>query len=99
MVVPEPAEIGDVTDVIPDPRLLDVFPLELPSVELLEPGDRLDHGDAVVPSASQVVDGGDARTFGEGEDCGADVGGVEIVAHLLSPVAEHLVVKPVADST
>src|SRR5438876_12281853 len=55
IVAAQPRQVADVADVIADPRLLEVLPLELLAVEILEPLDRLDHRHAVLPAAAEVV--------------------------------------------
>ena len=61
IVVSQPAEVADVTDVIATSRLVDVLDVERHAGELLEPLDRLEDRDGVAAAAAEVVDGARPR--------------------------------------
>src|SRR5262249_36786110 len=94
----QPAQVTDVADVIADAVLVDVLERQLLPDPLLELGHRFEHRDAVVAAAAEVVDRRDARILVEGQECRADVVGVDVVAHLLALVPVHPVGPAVADA-
>jgi hypothetical protein len=69
------------------------------SINFFEASRRLEQGDAVLPAASQVVDGGEPRVLVERHHCGTDVVGVDVVPNLLALVAEDSVRAPFSDRT
>src|SRR4051794_23696597 len=87
----ELVEIGDPPTVIADPRLVRELPLELAAGNPLADLDPLEHRAAVVPPAADVVDRGCLGARVKAQEGLDQVGGVEVVAHLLSLVAEDRV--------
>src|SRR4029079_2426987 len=93
----EAAEVRDVADVVAEPVLVDVLGVERAAVEPLERGDRLEHRARVPAPAAEVVDRGRSRALRERHHGGADVVGVDVVAHLLALVAVDPVGAALAD--
>jgi hypothetical protein len=84
----ELGQIGDVADVIPLPRFLDVPPIEFLTGHLLNAGDGFEHRDAVLAPATKVINLPRARVGGEFLDGGNNVMAVNVVSHLLALMAK-----------
>src|SRR5690606_4441478 len=91
VVAPELAHVADPPDVVPDAVAVAVAPVELLARDRFAQLDRLEHGTATVAAAADVVDLPHARGQIEVMERADQVVGVNVVAHLLALVAEHLV--------
>src|ERR1019366_4792032 len=91
VVVHQLPQIGDVTNVIATPVLVDVDGLESAPAKLLDEPCRLDQRDAVVATASQVVDLAGSRILVKPVDRAAHIPRVDVVANLLPLVSEDFV--------
>src|SRR5262245_53057480 len=77
-------EIGDVTDVIPQPVTIDIRKLEGGIGRFVDQGDRFKYGDAVRATAAQIVHLARPRVPGERVERLNHVSTVDVVAYLLA---------------
>lgn len=85
------AEIADIADVIPFPILIDVLVAHLLSADRGNAVERLEDAARITAAAADIVDFAAARVAIERLDESGDVVRMDVVAHLLAKVAEHLV--------
>lgn len=84
-------EIADVADVVADTVLIHVGVDLFAPGEFLDQGKRLQDGNRIGSTASDVINLRDPRGFDELLDETGDVVGVDVIAHLFALVAEDLV--------
>src|SRR2546423_14135800 len=87
----EAPHIGDPPDVVAGAVLVRIRPVHRTAGQVLARCDRLDHRAVGIPAAADVVDGAGPRRLHEMPEGVDQVPGMDVVADLLSLVAEYFI--------